>query len=720
LGTAAYMSPEQIRGEKLDARTDLFSFGLVLYEMATGKPAFAGDTIAAVHEGILRRAAKPVRESDPEVPPKLDEIISKALEKGRGFRYQTARDLRTDLKRLKRETDGERGTAVQAAAQGASPDLQVSGEREIVLDAARNRRYAADQPTPLHQRWGLALSVAALIFIGGLAFALRPALPSPRITGITQVTKDGRDKEPMVTDGSRIFFSSFSGGNSALYEVSAAGGETIPIQASILSPVVLDISPDRSQLLIGSFPETLEECLPWILPVVGGSPRRIGNIRATGFVSAAWSPDGKQVAYAEGNGLYRANIDGTESKEIVSIPTGATPYWPRWSPDGRRLRFSLSQSNGTSLWEVTAHGTNLHELFTGWNRPPSECCGSWTPDGRYFLFQSGRGGSANIWAIRESGSFFRRVSHQPVQLTTGPAPTYGALPSIDGKRVFVVTAQIRGELVRYDLASHQSAPYLAGISATCVNFSRDGKWVTYIAYPEGTLWRSKVDGTQRLQLTFPPLFVLQPRWSPDGTRIAFMAHEPGKHWSVYVISAEGGGAGQPVHEGADPNWSPDGKSLLFGPHPTNEAPGAPGFDLKILDLQTRAISKVRGSQGMWSPRWSPDGRYVLAFPRAADRLMLFDVRKEEWSELAKIGTGWPEWSREGDYIYFLGTPPASRHSSLFRVRISDRKLEQVASLKDVHQAPGFGIWVGFGPDDSLLLVRDAGTEDIYALDLDAP
>jgi Tol biopolymer transport system component len=377
-----------------------------------------------------------------------------------------------------------------------------------------------------------------------------------------------------------------------------------------------------------------------------------------------------------------------------------------------------TQNNRTSLWEVSADGKNLHPLLSGWNNPSAECCGSWTPDGKYFLFQSQRGGTSNIWAIREERNLFRKVNHEPVQLTTGPTSTYAPLPSTDGKKVFVVTAQVRGELVRYDSASHQFTPYLSGISAMGVNFSRGWKWVTYVAYPEGTLWRSKVDGSERLQLTFPPLFVAQPRWSPDGTRIAFMGQQPGKPFSVYVVPGEGGTPEQPVPgEGADPNWSPDGNSLLFGREPHGEPAGSGKLVLEIVDLRTHAISKVPGSEELWSPRWSPDGRHILSLSADhKDRPMLFDVETQKWTELVVV-VGWPEWSHDGDHIYFAG---GGHPRGVFRVRISDRKVEEVVSLKDLRQAPGWGEWAGLAPDDSPLLVRDAGTQDIYALDWEAP
>jgi len=643
---------------------------------------------------------------NPDLPARLEEIINRLLEKDRDLRYQSAADLRSELKRLKRDTDSGRSPVGAGLVPALAPT-------DAVPTPAGH-----PQGVPL-RRWRFALGGAALIVAAVLALLFRPTLPPPRVTGSTQVTNDGRDKELMVTDGSRIYFSSFSGPTSSLYQVSTAGGDTLPVQTPFPDPVVKDILPNRSDLLVASCDALYQQnCALWVLPVLGRSPRRVGNILAS---DAAWSPGGKGVVYVRGNGLYRVKIDGTESKEIVSVAAGGSPYWPRWSPDGTHLRFSVqTQSNGTSLWEVSADGKNLHPLFSGWNNPPSECCGSWTPDGRYFLFQSQRGGTTNIWVIREESSLFRKVSHEPLQLTTGPTSTSGPLPSIDGKKLFVVTTQARGELVRYDWALHQFTPYLLGISAACVNFSRDRQWVTYVTYPEYSLWRSKVDGSERLQLTFPPLSPMQPRWSPDGTRIAFMARQPGKPWSVYVISAQGGSPERPVpgdRDSADPNWSPDGNSLLFGRYPDDEPPGVGPMDLEIVDLQTHAISKVPGSEKLWSPRWSPDGRRILAL---GDWLLLFEWKTQKWTELAKIGGAGPEWSREGDYIYFVGIPAPGQPGGVFRVRISDRKLEQVVSLKDFRQAPGWGGWVGLAPDDSPLLLRDAGTQDIHALDWEAP
>ena len=704
MGTMAYMSPEQARGEELDTRTDLFSFGALLYEMATGRMAFSGNTAAVIHEAILNRAPTSLVRVNPEISPDLERIVNKALEKNRKLRYQSAADIRTDLQRLKRDTESAR-LPVTTSAGGKSKG----------------------------RSWLIAPSVGALIVAAVLAFLLRPALPPPRVTASNQVTTDGRAKDTMVTDGSRIYFSSFSGLRHSLYEVTLAGGTTAHVQTSMENPTIAGISPDRSELLVRDCHYLLRRGCPLlVLSVLGQSPRRIGDILAD---DATWSPDGKEVVYTRANGLYRVRTDGSESREIVRIAEGGHIFWPRWSPDGTRLRFSTWADYGrASLSEVSADGTNLRPLFSGWSDPPAECCGSWTPDGKYFLFTSRRNGVENVWAVREEKSLFRKVSKEPVQLTTSPTSTFSPLVCKDGRKVFVVSAQLRGELVRYDAASHQVSPYLSGISAISVNFSADGKWVAYAAYPEGTLWRSKVDGSERVQLTFPPMWVLQPRWSPDGTHIAFEGVEPGKPFRVYVIPAGGGNAVQPMPgdlPGSDATWSPDGNALLIGHDPWETSSGGT-LGLKTVSLQTHEISNIPNSEELWSPRWSPDGLRILALQRDSTELMLFDVKTQRWSSLVKMPINWPEWSRQGDYIYFYGAPPGSQQG-VFRVRISDHKLELVFGLDDFPQPPstnwgawnatgatGWGTWKGLAPDDSPLLLRDAGTQEIYALDVDFP
>ena len=242
---------------------------------------------------------------------------------------------------------------------------------------------------------------------------------------------------------------------------------------------------------------------------------------------------------------------------------------------------------------------------------------------------------------------------------------------------------------------------------------------TGAAFPEGTLWRSKVDGSQRLQLTFPPLRASHPKWSPDGKQIAFMAQAPGKPWKIHLISAEGGTA-QELMPGqrneTDPDWSPDGNSLVFG---LFAGLGTEALAIHVLDLRTHQVSTLPGSEGLWTPQWSPDGSYIAALTADFWKLVLFDFTTRKWAELTEVPTVHQIWSRDGKHLYFRS---GREDRAVFRVRISDRKLERVLGLKGFQDAMGPGPGGGFTltPDDSPLLLRDAGIQDIYALDWEAP
>jgi Tol biopolymer transport system component len=502
----------------------------------------------------------------------------------------------------------------------------------------------------------------------------------------------------------------------ALHAVSVTGGEARAISTPFYLANLMDISPDGSELLVQSYEGTLPEGPLWIYPALAGPRHRLGDLLTS---SAAWSPDGqRRLAYSEGTALYIARSDGTDSRQLATV--SGPPFWLRWSPDGRKLRFTVQVAVGGSstLWEVATDGTNLRPLLPGWNNPPAECCGSWTLDGKYFVFQSTRNGRTDIWARREEKGFFQRSSLAPFQLTSGPLDFLGPVPSKDGSKLYVVGSQPRGELVRYDAKSGQFVPYFSGISADFVDFSRDGQWCTYVAFPEGTLWRSKVDGSQRLQLTFPPMTVFLPRWSPDSKRIAFQGIAPGKPWKMYLVSAEGGGPLEVLPGFGDVGWSADGNSLVFSDTPRLLDPAASGkFALHVMDLKTRHVSTLPDSQGLYSPRWSPDGRYIAALRAGPETLTLFDFSTHEWVGLTTTVTvGYPNWSRDSTYIHF-DAPRAD--PAFYRVRISDRKLERLVSLKDVRRTGFFG-WTGLAPDDSPMLVRDVGTEEIYALDWQVP
>ncbi len=703
VGTVAYMSPEQARGRDLDARTDLFSFGVVLYEMATGSLPFRGDTSAVIFEAILNRApVSPVR-LNPDLSPELERIIHKALEKDRKLRYQSASELRADLKRLKRDTDsGRSATAVSVGSAELSSSAAGTGGLPAATVVSKPAR-------PRWKRWAIAVGGFALVVIALFVYFQSRPLPVPKVSGYVSLTHDGNEKRLVGTDGVRLYFDYFASAGLGVAQVSSSGGEVARVPVPAPSESLLAVSPDGAMLLVADMLGTTFKGPLWAVPVLGGSPRRVGE--AVGQ-AAAWSPDGQKIVYADGHDLFLANSDGGETHKLVSAPDQAGDL--AWSPDGKVIRFSVrgSPSFQVSLWQVSINGTSLHPLFPSWHTPPDECCGRWTPDGKYFVFQS----QGNIWAVTEKGNLFGKADHQPFQLTSGPMTFFSPLPSKDGKKLFVVGALARGELARYDAQSAEFVPFLSGISADSVSFSRDGQWVAYVNFPEGTLWTSKLDGSQRLQLSYPPLYSVLPSWSPDGKQIVFYAFSPGQKSKLYMVSTDGGTPRQLVPEDAqeesDATWSPDGTRIVFsGPR------SDPNTTIRILDVKSHQISMLPGSKGFYSPRWSPDGRYVVALPSDSRSLMLFDFAAQRWEEIAKVTAGFPTWSKTGDSVYFLHweNPP-----SVMRVRIRDRKLERVADLKNFRQTGVFGIWLGMAPDDSPLLLRDTGTQEIYALDWQAP
>jgi serine/threonine protein kinase/Tol biopolymer transport system component len=686
LGTVAYMSPEQALGKTLDARTDLFSFGTVLYEMATGALPFRGDTSAASFHSLLSKEPISALRLNPELPAEMERIIQKALEKDREVRYQSAAELRADLKRLKRDTSSGKSTA-------AAP-----------LPPA----------TRAKSRWvWIVAASAGIVALAGVVAWLRPAPPPPRVLTTTQLTHDGFFKDDLQTDGSRLYMTEARVGNFILAQVSATGGETSIIPTPFTNIEIYDVSPDRSQLLARGFGGTESEDPLWTLPLPAGAPRRLGEIVGHG---GAWSPDGRKVAFANGSDLFVADAGGNNARKLITASGFVTGC--RFSPDGSRIRFTVnaSETNALSLWEVRSDGSDLHALFPGWHSPPDECCGRWTSDGRYYFFYS----QGAIWSLREGKGFFHGRESVPMQVATSPLNFSAGAASSDGKKLYVIEGQPRGELVRYDPQSKQFVPFLSGISAGELDFSRDAKWVTYVTYPERSLWRSHVDGSDPLQLTYPPVRVVLPRWSPDGTQIAYAASRPGKNWRIFLISAQGGTPQRLTAEEKDEidaTWSPGGVRVAFG------RPGPrPDSLIYLVDLKTRQISTIPGSENLFSPRWSPDGQHMAALSTDSTKLFLFDFKSNKWSEWTHqtASVGFPTWSRDGGYLYYDSS--FTDHPDFGRVKVGQAHREVLVALKglSLYGADFIGAWTGLAPDGSALFVRDLSTQEVYALDLELP
>jgi eukaryotic-like serine/threonine-protein kinase len=727
-----YLSPEQARELKVDGRTDIFSLGVVMYEMAAGRAPFEGETATDVIIAIVEKEPLPLSQLA-QVPAEFEKIVSRALSKNLETRYQTASELESDLKRLRRRLESEDSGLPHAL----EPPKSIVERIETTVGKVQMQPPSALWVKRLRRHSLLWITLVAPVLVASsfLVIWLRSPLPKPTILRVAQITHEGRPgNDILLTDGARIYFSGFEAGRPRPVSVSVNGGEVIPIPMSLPSASVLDISPQANELLVNSAGALWRSGPLWVLPTVGGTARRLEDLEAQ---EATWSPDGKRLIYSKGNDLYLAESDGTGSRKLLSMP--GHPLFLRWAPEGRRLTVSLEnypQAGQTSLWEFSSDGSNLHLRFPEWNNPPltNSDSGRWTPDGKYFLFSSDRGGAAGcIWAIRERGGFFEKWSREPVQLTTGPMHTIRPLPSKDGKRVFFLTVygKVFDQLMRYDSKLTQWTPYLSGISGEQVAFSRDGQWIAFVSFPEANLIKRKVDGGQhqQLQLTSPPVQCSKPRWSPDGKRIAYMAKTPGKPWKLWVASADGGNAQQLVPgdlQEFDPDWSPDGNSLAFSSDVSAPAKPLTPSQIQLLDLLTNQVRTLPNSRDCSYPRWSPDGRYLAATADHCKKVVLFDFKLRHWVELAEGGDFYyPSWPRDGQSVYFINWTKRQSQRGYYRVGIRNHRLERVTDLDTAApiESGTDGAWVGLAPDDSpiaLFSYLGVGHNEIHAIDWDAP
>jgi Tol biopolymer transport system component/DNA-binding winged helix-turn-helix (wHTH) protein len=582
----------------------------------------------------------------------------------------------------------------------------------VPIPAAPQRGDADTAAKKKKRRIAVALAAVVVSCAAGLAYFRVRSSEVPTVANYVQLTHDGRQKWLVGTDGARLYLGLGFYGSEKIGEISVVGGEPrmIPMPPST-NMIPLDLSRDGAQILTVDGQGAPFHGGFWSMHLPAGGPHRMGDAEGS---TGSWSPDGKALAYSDGSDIFLAKADGSEPRKLPMMKPLTRINFIAWSTDGEHLRFHASAhpTQPLILWEVSTRGGEPRSLIPSWsNVSDSECCGKWTADGRHFVFQS-RG---QIWALPRKGGFLHS-SPQPIQLTSSPMSLTTPLPSKDGKKLFVIGETHRGELTRYDPKLGQFSPFLGGIPAEFIDFSKDGQWVAYVSYPSGFLWRSRVDGSERLQLTSSANYVLMPRWSPDGKHVIFYEMEMGKTARIYEVSSEGGSL-RPLmpddsSQQADASWSPDGSKIIFG-----GAGGDSTSTIRVLDLTTRQVSTLAGSQGFFSPRWSPDGRYVAALTADTSSLHLFNFQSEKWTELARGTTGgFPSWSKDGQYIYVFG----DNITGVIRVRISDRRVERVADLKTFASTGRYDRSLALAPDDSLLLLRDTGTQDVYALDWKEP
>jgi hypothetical protein len=679
MGTAGYMSPEQVRGQLVDHRTDIFAFGAILYEMLAGRRAFHRSTSAETMTAILNDDPPSISQIVQAAPPGLQRVIHRCLEKNPEQRFHSASDLAFALEAL--------------SDSGSAP--------------------AAALPRGSRSRWiWVAATGFAAILIAALIVWWRTPPAVPVVESVTQLTDDGQLKSRMATDGSRIYFNEGPTGSQKLAQVSVAGGPTAPVETRFANCWLIGAVQDGSGLLVavGSATESRDTLDPiWLVPLPAGEPRRLPDVEVA---NADSFPDARIVfsKFAPGKGGKGTNSgvdwfvtdrDGSNPHKLVSL--SGYVGWVAASAFGQRILIIQRHPADRRLLEIGADGIGLREI----RKLTDESSFRWTSDEKYIVYQSGNASRSDIWLLPMQTGFFRRPG-KPIRLTNGPLPYVLPTPSRDGKQIFVLGTKQRGELVRYDMKSHEFLPFLAGISVTDPTFSRDGKWVAYIAYPERTVWRSRSDGTERMQLTFPPMDARFPAISPDGTKVAFHTDKN----ELFVIDMQGGQPQKVADNAYFASWSPDGNYLL-------DPVALPPYGLQITDARTGKSSAVPSSDGMNGGYWLSQNT-VMSRNGNGTKFVIFNLKTQQWTDMPGISTDTENFnpSLDGKYLYYT---TGSAEPKALRYRFADHQIETITSLKDFHRVVNYGnTQINVAPDGSPIFTRDTGYQEIYALNVRWP
>jgi len=693
MGTAAYMSPEQVRGEEVDARTDLFSFGAVLYEMATGKQPFQGRTSAVISHAILSEAPVSPLSLNGQLPPRLEEIISKVLEKDRETRYQTASDLRADLKRLKRDTEAARATAVAPV----SPPAAVA--------AGLPRQVERGGIMPPLRRWaGIVLAaVAGVTLVVALTgwFWLRgsrPSAPEALLTAVPLTTYLGIQSGPTFSpDGSQVAFAwqRENESHASIYIKLIGSDPPLRLTTNPANEYDPAWSPDgRWIAFCRDLPDGMY-ALVLTSPIPG--PERIltetwydwGNNEEP-FI--AWSPDSHWLAMAGSGGpgefqtLSLFSVETGEKRRLTSPPKG---LWlgdscPAFSPDGRTLafaRWTAYLSSDLYLLDLSPDLKPVVEprrLTSGNWRATGP---AWTADGKSLIFSASSSSGNALWKVDVSGL------SKPQRLAALSGEALRPAISHRGDRLAyaqAVTSHASIWRVQASMPGGKANPPEKLLSSTRSDtdpeFSPNSRKVAFVSDRSGTLeiWTCEADGSNPVQLTYlrGPHFEGAVRWSPDGSRLTFSANIEG-HDEVYVINASGGRPQRLTFStySANPSWSHDGKWIYA------DSTAQPGICKFPAEGGPPVL--VRREVDFWGTRESPDGKFIYFIRNAANGYDLVRVPTGGGEEQLILRSLYdPLYALVEDGIYFVPVPQGDRKSgySIQFLNTTTGKIQRVASI----------------------------------------
>jgi Tol biopolymer transport system component len=702
MGTVAYMSPEQALGQDLDARTDLFSFGAVLYEMATGRQAFPGTTSAAVFDAILHLAPPSPVNLNAECSPELERIIDKALEKDRDVRYQVASEMRADLKRLRRDLMTGRVSRAVTAAVGEAVPRAATGLRPLLAAARPPERGLAG--------WKYLILAGIVALLGG-AYAAFHFWPRARVPAspakITQISHWNKPMEgaKLSPDGHTVAFGSPAGGVKQVFVMLTSGGEPLQLTHDEGDKLVNSFAPDGTEIY---YTRDLGRDEEWAVPTLGGSPRRVASGRAL-----APSLDGNSLFYlkSDSRAIFRAGKSGLSEEKVFDFdnsplaPESILPY-----PDGNNLLVvgaRLSDKNGYFYKvNVPRHSAEALDTLTG---GPADI--AWAEPGKTVLLRRTINGLTNLWK-------YGLDDHALNQITSGPGPDSDPMMGPGTTGIYYVNGKASGFLTTYHVRSKESTDIVSE-NASQPSVSPDGKLVAYLKLlgrDESELWVSDIDGANKLKLA-ESANLATGGWSRDSAQFAFMDYTAGAY-KGYLVRADGRDLRQIEGPGApfgSMTWSADKQTVYLtvmeeGSKPKVWKAHADGSHLeKFLD------------ESCYVADASPDEKYLLGVVFSGKDVGIYQISiadRQIVPLLPGVVTFIARYARDGKS--FLYPVVSGSQVTFYRQGWSGGKLlgkPQIAlKLPFAFSSYYQGNAYDFSPDlSTIVYARPGGQEDLYLM-----
>jgi eukaryotic-like serine/threonine-protein kinase len=722
MGTSRYMSPEQARGLAVDARTDIWSLGVVIYEMVTARPPFEGATTSDVIVSILEREPAPLAQLSPEAPAELQRIISKTLHKDREGRYQTAKDLLIDLKDLKQDLDIE---AKLERSQQPSSSGRGRFRSRATLPAAR------PQPTWWANRliW-LSAAVILVVAVAARYYSSRP--PSENLAR----SRSESSLPPMKV----VPFTSFSGhegspafspdGNQMAFDWDGGTSDNIDIYVKLIdagAPLRLTTdpgidrsptwSPDGRYIAFSRFSESEKGI--FIVPALGGTERKLYSpdwrpdsallayTTSSGFFvlgSVVWSPDGKFLSYVDRSSpqspysIWLLSVENLERRQLTWPPAqNLFDMVPAFSPDGQTLAFlRLSSARVSDIYLVPIGGGEPRRLTFD----NTEIDGlAWTPDGREIVFASDRGGGYGLWRISVTGGTPERLAVGGDNDFSPPLSHQGNRLAVSrqGNRLAYVQSAFDTNIWRIEIPELKGGnnPPTKLIASTNLDqgpqYSPDGRKIVFESTRSGSyeIWVCDSNGTNLAQLTSFDRTTGTPRWSPDGRHIAFDSRIE-TNSDIYVTGAEGGSPRRLTTDTSDdvvPSWSRDGQWIYFASNRTG------GYQVWKIPAEGGEVVQVT-KQGGFAAFESPDGKFVY-YTALKPGIWRVAVEGGEATPVLvdqpKLGY-WGYWAVVDGGIYFVNVEVKS-HPTIQFFSFATGRLTQIATMdkEAVVLGPGFAV-----------------------------